>query len=127
MTHRRYEVLLVLNTKGKEESANELIEAAEKQIKAEKCEVEQVQRLEKRQFAYPSRKQTSGYYVNFIIHAEPAQIDALQAKWKLDPALPKTETGRKSGLIRPVLNHPQIPWLPTTASSCSAIAPAIPR
>jgi small subunit ribosomal protein S6 len=87
MTNRRYEVLLVLNTKGKEESANDLIEAIEKQIKAEKAEVEQVQRLEKRQFAYTSRKQTSGYYVNFIIHAEPEQITALQSKWKLDPVI----------------------------------------
>ena len=84
MTKRRYEVLLVLNTKGKDESANDMIEAIEKQIKAEKVEVEQIQRLEKRTFAYPSRKQTAGFYVNYLVHAEPAQIDALQAKWKLD-------------------------------------------
>ena len=45
MTKRRYEVLLVLNTKGKEESANDLIDAIEKQIKAKKVEVEQIQRL----------------------------------------------------------------------------------
>jgi small subunit ribosomal protein S6 len=87
MTKRRYEVLLVLNTKGKEESANDLIEAIEKQIKAEKVEVEQIQRLEKRQFAYPSQKQTSGFYVNYIVHAEPEQIQALQSKWKLDPVV----------------------------------------
>ena len=87
MTTRRYEVLLVLNTKGKEESANELIEAIEKQIKTAKIEVEQVQRLEKRTFAYPSRKRTSGYYVNFIVHATPEQIEELQAKWKLDPVI----------------------------------------
>ncbi|MEX1045431.1 MAG: 30S ribosomal protein S6 [Chthoniobacterales bacterium] len=87
MTTRRYEMLLVLNTKGKEESANELIEAIEKQIKAAKVEIEQVQRLEKRTFAYTSRKRTSGYYVNFIVHATPEQIDELQAKWKLDPVI----------------------------------------
>ena len=68
MTKRRYEVLLVLNTKGKEESANDLIDSIEKQIKAEKLEVEQIQRLEKRTFAYPSRKQTAGFYVNYIVH-----------------------------------------------------------
>jgi small subunit ribosomal protein S6 len=87
MTTRRYEVLLVLNTKGKEESTNELIEAIEKQIKAAKVEVEQVQRLEKRTFAYPSQKQTSGFYVNFIVHAVPEQIDELRGKWKLDPVI----------------------------------------
>jgi ribosomal protein S6 len=87
MTKRRYEVLVVLNTKGKEESINDLIETAEKQIKADQIELEQTQRLEKRHFAYVSRKQTSGYYVNFIIQAEPAQIDALQSKWKLDAVI----------------------------------------
>jgi small subunit ribosomal protein S6 len=87
MTKRRYEVLLVLNTKGKDESANDMIEAIEKQIKAEKVEVEQIQRLEKRQFAYPSQKQTSGFYVNYIVQAEPEQIETLQSKWKLDPVV----------------------------------------
>lgn len=87
MTTRRYEALLVLNTRGKEESANELIEAIEKQIKAAGAEIEQVQRLEKRHFAYLSQKQTAGYYVNFIVHATPQQITELRAKWKLDPVV----------------------------------------
>ena len=87
MTTRRYEALLVLNTKGKEEPANDMIEAIEKQIKAAKIEVEQIQRLEKRQFAYTSHKQSAGYYVNFIIHATPEQIDALRDKWKLDSTI----------------------------------------
>lgn len=87
MTTRRYEVLLVLNTKGKEESANDMIESIEKQIKAAKVDIEQVQRLEKRHFAYASRKQTSGFYVNFIVQATPDQIDGLRSKWKLDPSI----------------------------------------
>lgn len=87
MTTRRYEALLVLNTKGKEESANELIESIEKQIKAAGAEVEQVQRLEKRHFAYLSQRQSSGYYVNFIIRANPDQVDSLRAKWTLDPVV----------------------------------------
>jgi ribosomal protein S6 len=87
MTKRRYEVLLVLNTKGKEEGANELIDSIEKQIKGAKVEVEQIQRLEKRTFSYPSKKRTAGYYVNYIVHATPEQIESLQAKWKLDPVI----------------------------------------
>jgi ribosomal protein S6 len=87
MTTRRYEVLLVLNTKGKDESAHELVDGIEKQIKAAGLDVEQVQRLEKRTFAYPSRKCTSGYYVNFLVHGTPGQTGELQAKWKLDPVI----------------------------------------
>jgi small subunit ribosomal protein S6 len=87
MTKRRYEILLVLNTKGKEESANDLIDSIEKQIKTAKVEVEQIQRLEKRTFAYPSKKRTAGFYVNYIVDATPGQIDELQSKWKLDPVI----------------------------------------
>lgn len=84
MSKRRYEILLVLDTKGKDESANELIETIEKQIQAAGAEVEQTQRLEKRTFSYPSKKRTGGYYVNFVINADPAQAAALRAQWKLD-------------------------------------------
>ena len=87
MTKRRYEILLVLTTMGKEESANDLIDSIEKQIKTAKVEVEQIQRLEKRTFAYPSKKRTSGFYVNYIVDATPGQIDELQSKWKLDPVI----------------------------------------
>jgi len=87
MSNRRYEILLVLNTKGKEDSANDMIEAIEKQIKAAKAEVEQIQRLEKRTFAYTSQKRTSGYYVNYIVQATPEQIEGLQATWKLDSSI----------------------------------------
>lgn len=87
MTTRRYEILLVLNTKGKEESANDLIEILEKQLKGANIEVEQVQRLENRQFAYASQKRTSGYYVNFIVQGAPEDIASIQAKWKLDPVV----------------------------------------
>jgi small subunit ribosomal protein S6 len=87
MTKRRYEILLVLNTKGKEESANDLIDSIEKQIKTAKVGVEQIQRLEKRTFAYPSKKRSSGFYVNYIVDATPGQIDELQSKWKLDPVI----------------------------------------
>lgn len=87
MTKRRYEALLVLNTKGREESANDLIEAIEKQIKDAGADLEQTQRLEKRPFAYASRKQTGGYYVNFLLQATPGQIDALRGRWKLDPVV----------------------------------------
>lgn len=87
MTKRRYEVLLVLDTKGKEDSANDLIDSIEKQIKASGVEVEQIQRLEKRTFSYPSKKRTAGYYVNYIVHATPGEIGSLQDKWKLDKAI----------------------------------------
>ena len=80
----RYEGLLVLNIKGNEEGAKEVIERLESDFKKEKAEVEQVQRLDRRQFSYVAGPLESGYYVNFIFLAEPAVLEKLKAKFQLD-------------------------------------------
>jgi small subunit ribosomal protein S6 len=81
----RYEGLLILNVKGNDESAKELIERLEKDFSMEGARVEQVQRLDRRHFSYAAGPLESGYYVNFVFHAEPVLIDKLKAKFKLDP------------------------------------------
>ncbi len=81
---KRYEALIALDTRGKEETAKETIERLEKVIAAEGAQIEQVQRLEKRELSYESHHTKSAYYVNFIFEAEPATIDKLQKKLKLD-------------------------------------------
>ena len=81
---KRYEALLALNTRGKDESAKEIIERLEKEFAADGIAVEQVQRLERREFAYPHAHLKSAYYVNFIIGADPATLEKLRAKLKLD-------------------------------------------
>lgn len=81
---KRYEALLALDTRGKEESAKEIIERIEKELTAEGATVEQVQRLERKEFAYEHNHLKSAYFVNFVIAAEPALIDKLRAKFKLD-------------------------------------------
>jgi small subunit ribosomal protein S6 len=80
----RYEGLLVLNTKGNEDGAKELIERLEGDFAKEGAKVEQVQRMERRNFSYVAGALDSGYYVNFIFEAEPATIEKLKAKFKLD-------------------------------------------
>jgi small subunit ribosomal protein S6 len=80
----RYEALLILNIKGKEESAKEVIERLEKSFAAEGAKVEQVQRLDKRQFTYAAGHLDSGYYVNFIFEGAPEIIEKLKAKFHLD-------------------------------------------
>ena len=81
---KRYEALLALDTRGKEDTAKETIERLEKVIAAEGALIEQVQRLEKRELAYESQHTKSAYFVNFIFEAAPAVIDKLQKKLKLD-------------------------------------------
>lgn len=81
---RRYEGLLGLDTRGKEETVKDTIDRLEKAFKAEGAEIEQVQRLEKRELAYEHEHQKVVYFVNFIFEAEPALIEKLRSKFKLD-------------------------------------------
>ncbi len=81
---KRYEALLALDTQGKEDSIKDIIERLEKTFKGEGAEIEQVQRLEKRELAYESRHLTSAYYVNFIFEMDSLALDKLRSKLKLD-------------------------------------------
>lgn len=85
MSKKRYEALIVLNTHGKEDNAKEIIERLEKDFAALGATVEQTQRLERREFAYEHNHIKSGYYVNFVIEADPATLEKVRAKFKLDP------------------------------------------
>jgi small subunit ribosomal protein S6 len=80
----RYEGLLVLNVKGNEDGAKEVIERLEGEFKKEGATVEQVQKMDRRQFTYTAGSLDSGYYVNFIFNAPPTAIDKLRARFTLD-------------------------------------------
>jgi len=80
----RYEGLLVLNVKGNEEGAKDVIERLEGEFKKEGAKIEQVQKMDRRQFTYVAGPLDSGYFVNFIFSAEPASVDKLRARFKLD-------------------------------------------
>ena len=84
MNHR-YEALLVLNAQGKDDTLREIIDRLESDFQKEGAEVEQVQKMDKRQFSYVAGTLDSGYYVNFIFSADPELIEKLRAKFKLDP------------------------------------------
>ena len=80
----RYEALLALNTRGKEETIKDTIERLENVLKAEGAAIEQVQRLEKRELAYETDHLTSAYFVNFVFEAAPTAIKKMRSKLKLD-------------------------------------------
>ena len=83
--NRRYEALLVLNAQGKEDTVREIIERLESEFQKEGAQIEQVQKMDKRQFSYVAGPLDSGYYVNFIFDGDPGVIAKLLAKFKLDP------------------------------------------
>lgn len=83
--NRHYEALLVLNTQAKEENVKQMIERLESEFQKEGAHVEQVQKMDKRQFSYAAGPLDSGYYVNFILNADPGSIVRLRSKFRLDP------------------------------------------
>ena len=96
----RYEALLVLNTQGTEDSVKEIVDRLESEFEKEGAGVEQVQKMDRRQFSYVAGPLDAGHYVNFVFHADPQLITKLRAKFKLDPEVyrqhyqklrPKTE------------------------------------
>jgi len=86
MKHR-YEALFVLNTQGKEDTVKEVIDRLESEFQQEGAQIEQVQKMDKRQFAYVAGPLNAGYYVNFVFNADPQAITKLRSKFKLDPEI----------------------------------------
>ncbi|MBA2242797.1 MAG: 30S ribosomal protein S6 [Chthoniobacterales bacterium] len=80
----RYEALLVLNTTGKEDTVRDIVERLETEFQKEGAEIEQVQKMDKRQFSYAAGDLDAGHFVNFIFHADSQLITKLRSKFKLD-------------------------------------------
>ena len=100
----RYEALLVLNTTGKEDTVKDVVDRLESEFQKEGAEIEQVQKMDKRQFSYQAGELDAGHFVNFIFHADSQLITRLRSKFKLDSEVyrqhyqrlrPKTEQKSK--------------------------------
>jgi len=98
----RYEALLVLNTQGREETVKDVVDRLESEFQKEGAEIEQVQKMDKRQFSYVAGELEAGHYVNFIFHAEPDLITKLRAKFKLDAEVYRQHYQR----LRPKVERP---------------------
>src|SRR3954452_7295144 len=81
----RYEALLVLNTQGREDSVKEIVDRLESEFQKEGAQIEQVQKMDKRPFSYVAGELDSGFFVNFVFHADSQLITKLRSKFKLDP------------------------------------------
>ena len=81
----RYEALLVLNAEGKEDTIKDIVDRLESEFQKEGAEIEQVQKMDKRPFAYAAGALDAGFFVNFVFHADPQLITKLRSKFKLDP------------------------------------------
>lgn len=81
---RKYEGIVVLNTKLLDGSIDDLVAAVGKDIESEGAKLGDVRQIGRRKFAYNSRHLESGHYVNVAFQAEPAAIQRIKAKLKLN-------------------------------------------
>jgi small subunit ribosomal protein S6 len=81
---RNYEAMIVLDMKGKEDTVETLVSQLTREFEASGAKLQQVDNLGKRKFPYAPRHVESGYFVNFLFDSEPAAVDALKAKLKLN-------------------------------------------
>ena len=81
---RKYEGLIVLNTKGNDKGVDGLVSSVGKEMEEEGAKLDEVQQLGRRQFAYNARDLDGGHYVNFIFEASPEVITKIQQRLKLN-------------------------------------------
>lgn len=84
---KKYEGLVVLDTKGNETSIDELISTVGQQIEAEGAKLDEVNNLGRKKFAYNSRQIEGGHYVSYIFNAEPAAINKIRVSLDLNDAI----------------------------------------
>jgi small subunit ribosomal protein S6 len=81
---RKYEGLIVLDTRGKEDTVDTIVSKIGRDMELEGARLEQIDHLGKRQFPFSPRHVTSGYFVNFQIEADNAALDSVRGKLKLN-------------------------------------------
>ncbi|QIF04090.1 30S ribosomal protein S6 [Roseimicrobium sp. ORNL1] len=81
---RKYEAMIVLDMKGREENVETLVSQIGKEFETNGVKLQQVDNLGKKKFPFAPRHVESGYYINFLFEAEPAAVDKVQARLKLN-------------------------------------------
>jgi small subunit ribosomal protein S6 len=81
---RKYQGLIVLNTKSLDGTVDELVTAVSKELEAEGAKVEKISQLGRRQFAYNSRHLEAGHYVNYTFQGASDIVTRIQARLRLN-------------------------------------------
>jgi len=81
---RKYQGLIILNTKSLEGSVDDLVTTISKDFEAEGAKIDKVAQLGRRQFAYESRHLEGGHYVNYTFQGAADVIKKIQARLRLN-------------------------------------------
>lgn len=81
---RKYEGLIILNTKGTEGSVDEIISTVAKELEAEGAKIQDVAQMGRRKFAYNAQHLDAGHYVTYRFAAEPTSINKIKSRLGLN-------------------------------------------
>lgn len=82
---RKYEALIVVDTKGKEQSIQGFQDSIGKELEANGATLNETKALGRKTFAYNARKLDGAQYLNYFFEADPAAIDKIKTKLGLNP------------------------------------------
>ncbi len=71
---RKYEGLVVLDTKGKEGSIEDFVSEVGKVLEANGATLDEVKQIGRKDFAYNARQIEGGVYVNYFFNASPEAV-----------------------------------------------------
>jgi len=81
---RKYEGLIVLDTQGKDEAVDSIVNKVGQEIEAEGAKLSEVDQLGKRDFPFAPKGVTGGFFVNYHFEAEPDVIKKIDERLKLN-------------------------------------------
>lgn len=81
---RKYEGIVVLNTKGTDGGVEELVSVVSKEMEAEGAKIADVMDMGRRKFAYNSDHMESGHYINYTFSAEPSAVEKIKGRLRLN-------------------------------------------
>ena len=81
---RKYQGLIILNTKSLEGTIDELVTSVSKEIESEGAKLDKIVNLGRREFAYESNHLQGGQYVNYYFEGSNDIVDKIQARLRLN-------------------------------------------
>ena len=81
---RTYEALIVVDTKGKDQSIQEFQNSIGKEMEAEGATLKESDTLGRKTFAYNARKLDGAHYLTYTFTADPSVISPIKAKLGLN-------------------------------------------
>lgn len=100
---RKYEALFILNV-ATEDGVKDAIDKVTTRLQALGCNILGLQKMDRHNFArVADRRYTAGYYVNFVLEAEPEVADRIKTHFALDEVvfrvmvtrIPQTKSGQQ--------------------------------